>query len=71
VQLTGGDGGQTLKVREQLSKKSSEALGSIENLMKSSSEKHGALDLRGPSRYAAIEPAAAFGRRPAAIVDLR
>jgi penicillin-binding protein 1A len=71
VQLTNNAGAQTLKVREQLSKKSSEALGSIENLMKATAEKHGALDLMRPSRYAAADPAEAFARRRGAIVDLR
>jgi penicillin-binding protein 1A len=71
VQLTNTAGAQTLKVREQLSKKSSEALGSIESLMKATAEKHGALDLMRPSRYAAAEPAEAFARRRSAIVDLR
>jgi penicillin-binding protein 1A len=71
VQLTNTAGAQTLKVREQLSKKSSEALGSIENLMKTTAEKHGALDLTRPSRYASAESATAFARRRDAIVDLR
>jgi penicillin-binding protein 1A len=71
VQLTNTAGAQTLKVREQLSKKSSEALGSIENLMKATAQKHGALDLARPPRYAAAESATAFARRREAIVDLR
>ena len=70
VELTNAEGAQALKVREQLSKKSSEALGSIENLMKTTAEKHGAIDLTRPSRYAAAEPAI-FARRREAIVDLR
>ena len=70
VELTNAEGAQTLKVREQLSKKSSEALGSIENLMKTTAEKHGSIDLTRPSRYAAAEPAV-FARRREAIVDLR
>lgn len=69
VQLTNGHGAQTLKIREQLSKKSSEALGSIENLMKSSAEKHGALDLPH-ARYAEAETMP-IARRRAPIVDLR
>jgi hypothetical protein len=69
VQLASGDGAQTLKVREQLSKKSTEVLGSIENLMKKAGDKHGALDLTRPSRYAAAEEPSA--RRREAIIDLR
>ena len=41
-----------------------------QNLMKTTSEKHGAIDLTRPSRYAAAEPAV-FARRREAIVDLR
>jgi penicillin-binding protein 1A len=70
VQLTSGDGAQTLKAREQLSRKSSEALGSIENLMRTKAEKRGALDLAHP-HYAANDPPAAFARRREPIIDLR
>jgi penicillin-binding protein 1A len=47
VQVT-EEGGQALKVREQLSKKSTETLGTIENLMKAKADRRGALDLAGP-----------------------
>ena len=65
--LANADGGQAFRIREHLSQKSSEALGTIENLMKSAGEKHGALELSEP-RYARAEPAR---RAPTPIVDLR
>ncbi len=70
AQLSDSGGGQTLKVREQLTRKSSQALGTIENLMKSVGEKHGALDL-AQRRYAAAELSTIAIRRPPPIVNLR
>ncbi len=62
-------GGPIVKLREQLSHKSSEALGTIENLMKSTGEIHGALGL-AHRHFAAAETAAAPQRLPP-VVDLR
>ena len=68
VQLADSEGGKTFKLREQLSQKSTEALGTIERLMRSADGLHGALDLAHP-HYA--EAATAAARRLPAVVDLR
>jgi penicillin-binding protein 1A len=60
--------GPIVKLHEQLSHKSSEALGTIETLMKSSREIHGALGL--PRRHFAEAETAAAPRLPG-VVDLR
>ena len=52
AQLTSEGGDQAPKRREQLSKKSSEALGAIEILIKSTADRHVQLDLpTGPARH--------------------
>ncbi|MGO9392601.1 transglycosylase domain-containing protein [Rhodoblastus sp.] len=61
VQLTTAEGGQAPRRREQLSKKSSEVLGSIETLMKSTAARRVEVDKPGPN----------FAGRPGAIMDLR
>jgi penicillin-binding protein 1A len=61
VQLTTQDGEQAPRRREQLSKKSSEALGSIETLMKATAGRRVDLDL--PHRN--------FASAPGGVVDLR
>ncbi len=69
AQAADAGGGPIVKLREQLSHKSSEALGTIENLMKSTGEIRGALGLPH-RRFAAAEMAAAPPRLPP-VVDLR
>jgi penicillin-binding protein 1A len=61
VQLTSPDGEQAPRRREQLSKKSSEALGSIETLMKSAAGRR--VDLNLPHRN--------FAEAPSRLTDLR
>jgi len=45
AEITSPEGVQTPRRREQLSRQSSEALGSIENLMRSVASPHASLDL--------------------------
>jgi penicillin-binding protein 1A len=70
VQLGDSEGGKTFKLREQLSQKSTEALGTIEKLMRLSGQTHGGLALPHPN-YAQATPSADPSRRRPPIVNLR
>ncbi|MGO8739176.1 transglycosylase domain-containing protein [Rhodoblastus sp.] len=69
AQAADAGGVQVLKPREQLSRKASEALGTIENLMKSSGEIHGGLEL--PRRHYAQAETVFAPRRLSPVIDLR
>jgi penicillin-binding protein 1A len=70
AELKGGEGGKIFKLPEQLSRKSSAALMTIENLMKSSGQIHGMLALPH-SHYAEAETTTGARRGPSPVINLR